>query len=248
MQSFALAFAASIAGGGGDRRGDGQLLIIGVGDRAGGVRCGHRGLLGAQQHLGTHVLDGLEAADRLAELLANLRVLGGGPQRPAGQPGGLRRQHRRGQVLDPLPRHRQHLGGRGVEHHACQRAGEVGGGQRFDDHTVGGRRRPAETCRRRAATAPRPDRRPAQIRRCRTPGRRGIAGPRVSATPAVRSPDASASSTSAWAPRNDERSQRRGGNRAGYHRGGGLVDHRAQVIGAAPGAAQLLGDRDAEDP
>ena len=88
--------------GGGDR----QLRIVGSVGGAGGVACGHCDLLGAQQHLGAHVLDRLEAADRLAELLANLRVFGGGLQRPARQPGGLGGQHGRGEILDASPRQR----------------------------------------------------------------------------------------------------------------------------------------------
>ena len=46
--------------------------------------------------------------------------------------------------------------------------------------------------------------------------------------------------------RDDERGQRRRGDRTGNQRGGGLVDHRAQIIHRATGAAVLLGDRDAE--
>ena len=103
MQSLALAFAASIAG-----RPPRPPRRSTVGARRDRPRRRQRqlaateDLLGAQQHLGAHVLDRLEAADRLAELLAHLRVLGGGLQRPAGQPRGLGGQHGRGEVLDPL--------------------------------------------------------------------------------------------------------------------------------------------------
>ena len=46
----------------------------------------------------------------------------------------------------------------------------------------------------------------------------------------------------------DQCRQRRGGDRAGDHRRGGFVDHRAQVIDGATGTTVLLGKRDAEDP
>ncbi len=247
MQSLRVGLRGLDPGGGRDRRRDGQLLIIGVGDRAGGVRCGHRGLLRAQQHLGAHVLDGLEAADRLAELFANLRVFGGGPQHPAGQSGGLGRQHRGGEVVDPLPRHRQHLGGRGLEHHAGQRAGEVGGSQRLDDHTVGGR---VDQQKRVAGGQ---QQHPGFLGAQHKFG--GARRPAVLVSQVRAQRDAGGALTRrqrlqhvGMGAGNDERGQRRGGNRAGHQRGGGLVDHRAQVIGAAPGAAQPLGDRDAEDP
>ncbi len=125
-----VGLGGSIAGRGRDGRGDRQLAVVVAG---GSGRGGRRASAAtatcsrAQQHLGAHVLDRLEAADRLAELLAHLRVLGGGLQRPAGQPGGLGRQHRRGQIGDALRRHVEHGGRRGVEHHPRQRAGEVGG-------------------------------------------------------------------------------------------------------------------------
>ena len=91
-------------GGRGHRRGDRQLPFVGIGHTALAAVCvgGHRRLLGTQQHLGTHVLDRLEAADRLAELLAHLRILRRGLQRPAGQPGRLGRQHGRRHVSEAL--------------------------------------------------------------------------------------------------------------------------------------------------
>ena len=120
-----------------------QLRILGPTRRIrrgpGRVRGGDRGLLGAQKHLGAHVLDGLEAADRLAELLTDLRVLRGGLQAPPGQAGGLGGEHRDGQVDDPLRGHGEFLGGGAVSHHPRQRAGEVGGRQRFHGDAVGGR-------------------------------------------------------------------------------------------------------------
>ncbi len=115
------------ARGGRDGGGDRQLRIVGAVGGVGGVACGHRDLLGAQQHLGAHVLDRLEAADRLAELLANLRVFGGGLQCPPRQPGGLGGLHRRGEVLDASPRDGQHLGGR----RRRARPGPAGGRSRW---------------------------------------------------------------------------------------------------------------------
>ena len=114
-----------------DGSGDRQLRIVGVIGCAGRVTCGHRDLLGAQQHLRAHVLDRLEAADRLAELLANLRVFGGGLQCPSRQPGGLGGLHRRGKVLDASPRYGKYLGGGVGEHDPGQWTGEVGRRQRL---------------------------------------------------------------------------------------------------------------------
>ena len=61
-------------------------------DRADGVP--HRGgrALGGGDHLGALVLDGLELADRTAELLTDLGVLRGGVGGPAGQAHGFSRQ------------------------------------------------------------------------------------------------------------------------------------------------------------
>jgi hypothetical protein len=75
------------------------------GDRGGEVRLGTRrdprrlpggghGELAAHQHVGQVVLHGLEAADRPAELLADLRVFERGVQRRAGPSGGLGRGDR----------------------------------------------------------------------------------------------------------------------------------------------------------
>jgi hypothetical protein len=76
----------------GDRRGDvgreRPLLVVSKGHR-GDVpgSGGHR--LRRLEHLGTQVLDRLEAADRLAELLAHLGVVDGDVEAPAGDPGRL---------------------------------------------------------------------------------------------------------------------------------------------------------------
>src|ERR1700756_3484551 len=88
------------------RQGRRNRVLVGVGIRrgAGGIGGGPPrplGLLGAAQHLRTKVLDGLEAADRLAELLAHLGVGDRGVQRPSGHAGGLGRPHRRRPVRPP---------------------------------------------------------------------------------------------------------------------------------------------------
>ena len=77
-----------------DRRdvgGERPLVVVAV------VRSGSRrdvpggggDRLGGLEHLGAQVLDRLEAADLLAELLAHLGVLDRGRQAPAGDAGGL---------------------------------------------------------------------------------------------------------------------------------------------------------------
>ena len=86
----------------GDGRGNGQLAVIVVAGGAGGIGGGHRHLLGAAQHLGAQVLDRLEAADRLAELLAHLGIGDGGIQRPTGDSRRFGGQHGRGQVVHPV--------------------------------------------------------------------------------------------------------------------------------------------------
>ena len=92
---------------GGDRCRDRQLVVGGGGgaQRRGRRRVGscNRDLLGAQQHLGTHVLDGLKAADRLAELLADLGVVGSGLQGPPRNSGGLRGHQGRREISEPTP-------------------------------------------------------------------------------------------------------------------------------------------------
>ena len=139
MQSLALAFAARCLRPPRRRR---RSTAADRRSRTRRRRCcvegGNRDLLGAQKHLGAHVLDRLEAADRLAELLADLRVFGGGLQRPPGQPGSLGSEHGRGQILDAPPRNGHDICGCIGEHDLSQRAGEVGGGQRLDRDTIGG--------------------------------------------------------------------------------------------------------------
>ena len=230
-----------------DRRGDRELSLIGIGHGGGSVTRGYRNLLRPQQHLGAHVLDGLEAADRLTELLAHLRVLGGGPQCPAGQPRGLGGEHGRGEIPDPLGRYGQHLGGCGVQQHPRQRAREVGGLQRFDGHTVGGRVDEQNHVGRGQQQHP---------LRIGTEHVFGTSGGPTRVVPHV----GRCGDTRGALPRcqrveqlgmgctEDQCRQRRGGDRAGDHRRGGFVDHRAQVIDGATGTTVLLGKRDAEDP
>ncbi len=156
MQSLALALAELDADGRGDGGGDRQLVVVGArGGAPAASAAATATCCGAQQHLGAHVLDRLEAADRLAELLAHLRVLGGGVQRPARHPGGLGGQHRRGQVLEPSPRHGA-AGGRRATSASTRASGREKSVavQRLDRHTVGGgvdqhdvRRRPAAAAR-----------------------------------------------------------------------------------------------------
>ena len=198
MQSLAFALAASIPTAAATRRGDGELVVVGVGRRAGGVGRGHRRLLGAQQHLGTHVLDRLEAADRLTELLAHLRVLGRGLAAPAGQPRRLGRQHRGGQIDDALRGHRQCLGGgrRSSTTRASGREKSVAV-KRLDGDTFGGGVDEQPTARPAGSSSTPPAVSPPSTNCGACP----IAAVRVegcrprSATPAVRSPDASASSS-----------------------------------------------------
>ena len=114
-----------------------------------------------------------------------------------GQPGGLGGQHRRGEILDPLPRHGQDLGGCVGEHDPGQRAGEVGGRQRFDGDPVGGGVDEKEGVVGGQQQHPAGVGAQARIRRCPMPGRCRSLRSAASARPAVRSPDASASSRSA---------------------------------------------------
>ena len=98
---------AVLRGGGCQRRGDrgGELesAVFRTGfavlvDGAGGVPHRRGGPLGVGDHLGALVLDGLELADRPAELLADLGVRRGGvggPARDADGLGGQQRRHQR---------------------------------------------------------------------------------------------------------------------------------------------------------
>ena len=125
---------------GGDRRRDRQLGVGGVGgdDRRGRCRVGgrYRDLLGAQKHLRTHVLDGLKAADRLAELLANLGVFGSRLQSPPRNSGGLGSHQGRRKIGKPPTRYGQSGRWRGVQRDPGQRPGKIGGRQGFHGHAV----------------------------------------------------------------------------------------------------------------
>ena len=82
-----------------------------------GVECGgdvtrrRDRRLRLQQHVGTHVLDGLEAADRAAELKARPGVIGGHPHRVRGAAGLFGDQCHRGDV-ERMGQHRRAAVGR----------------------------------------------------------------------------------------------------------------------------------------
>ena len=229
-----------------DGSGDRQLRIVGVMGGVGRVTCGHRDLLGAQQHLRAHVLDRLEAADRLAELLANLRVVGGGLQCPPRQPGGLGGLHRRGEVLDASPRDGKYLGGGVGEHDPGQWTGEVGRRQRLhcdaigggvdekevvaggqqqhpvgvgSQHVFGGARYPAAVVVQLGA---------------QREARRTLAGGQRLKHLGLRT-------------RHHQRGNRGGGDRTGHQSGSGLIDHRAEVVDGAAGSARFLRQGHPED-
>jgi hypothetical protein len=91
------------AGRPGDGGGQRRLARVGAGLLgAGGVPGAGAGLLGAGQHPGAAVLDALELADRAAELLAYLGVLGGGGGAPLRQPRRLGGEQHRRQVQHVL--------------------------------------------------------------------------------------------------------------------------------------------------
>jgi len=82
------------------------------------------------------VLDRLKASDRLAELFADLGVLGGGLQCPPGDPGGLGGEQGGGEIGKPLPRNRQSGHGNRIQRDPGQRTREIGGVTRFDADPV----------------------------------------------------------------------------------------------------------------
>ncbi len=230
----------------GQRRGDGELVgLPGVRCGAGGVGGGHLGLLGAAEHLRAQVLDGLEATDRLAELLAHLGVGDGGLERPPCDAGRFGRQHRRGQLLDPLSR----LGDRGRrrrrQHHPCQRPGKVGGLQRLHPNAVAAG----------VDQDPLPVRGQQQHRAVRG-AQHEIDGARRLRRLAVelhvtleRQPGealAGGERGQQFGIGDYQGRQRGGGDRPGHQRLGRLLDHRAQILDAAAGPAGLLGNGDAE--
>ena len=191
--------------------------------------------------------DRLEAADRLAELL-------GGPSRirwrfaastwPTRQP----RQRARSR---PDPRRaaakRARRCGCIGEHDPSQRAGEVGGGQRLDRDTIGGgideqefvlgggqQQHPRGIgAQHKLDGAGCPAVLVMQVGRQRH-ARRALAGRQRLQQVRLRT-------------RDNQRGNRGGGDRTGDDRGGGLVDHRAQVVDGAAGPTGLFGHRHAEN-
>ena len=87
-------------GRGGGERGDVRLV-----GGAGGVPGGGARELGLGEHVGALVLHTLELADRAAELLPHLGVLGRGVDAPLGHARALGREHGRRQVPHPLGIH-----------------------------------------------------------------------------------------------------------------------------------------------
>ena len=238
MQSLALAFAASMPAAAATAAAIESCASSESSAAAARVAGGHRDLLGAQQHLGAHVLDGLEAADRLAELLAHLRVLGGGV---AVSSGPARRPRR------PAPSRR------GPRPAASRRAAPRRVRSPAAPAPAAGRSRWRSAVRR---SRRRPWRRPALIR-----PRRAAAAPRRGSAPSTYSARAGRPAAVVRAGRpisgdargalarhqrfeqlgvrltDDQRGQRGGGDGTRHHRRGGLVDHRAQIVDGAARAA-----------
>ena len=121
-----------VGGGQGQRRGHGRGVGELVASRGGGpgrVPHGSRRQLGGDQHVGAVVLDGLEHADRPAELLAHLRILAGHRGALAGHAGRLGGEEHAGEVQHDLAAAGEDFGLRAVERHPGGAAGriEVGG-------------------------------------------------------------------------------------------------------------------------
>jgi len=119
-----------------DVRGEPGLVGI-VLERHHGVPRGCRHRLAGLEHLGAQVLDRLEGADPLAELLTHLRVVDGGVQAPARDTGRLGRGEAHEQLLGALD------GGCGQavqgdlrQAHLAGRAGEVDRRARHDRRRV----------------------------------------------------------------------------------------------------------------
>ena len=238
----------------GQCRGDRELpVVLAVPSRpsiAGGarrVRGGHLGLLGAAQHFRAQVLDGLEAADRLAELLADLGIRDGGLQRPPGDAGSLGRQHGRGQVPHPLAGAAYQGGRRRRQHHPSQRPGEVRRTQRLDLHAlaccvdqqpvpIGGQQQDTAI-----GSAEHPTDRTGRARRHgievdtafdREAGEAFTIGQRGEQFGIV----------------DNQAGQRGGRDRPRNQRLGRLLDHRAQVLDAAARAAAVIRNGYPEEP
>ena len=228
----------------GHRHCDGQLPLVGIAHRSRSVGRGHRGLLGAQQHLGAHVLDGLETADRLAELLAHLRVLRRGLQRPARQPGGFGRQHGGRHIGETLRRRGQRLCGCGVQHDTGQWPREIGRLQRFDRDAVGSRVDQHD------GISGGKQQEPGRISAKHVfggAGRNGAVELDIGRQGDARNALAGDQQLQDVGPLDQQGGQCRGRDRARNKGRGRFVDHRAQILDGAVGAALLLGERDAED-
>ena len=230
---------------GGDGRSDRQLPAIRFRRRACSIDCGDRGLLGTAQHLGAQVLDRLEAADRLAELLTHFGVGDGGVQSPSTHAGRLGGQHGGGQVLHPLPGCGGHRCGRcRGQHHSGQRPGEVGGAHWLDHHTVVGGvdEQPIPVGRQQQAVGGGAQHPPDAARR---PRGRGV---EVHVTVERHPCDAFTGRERAAQSRvgDDQGGQRGGRDRPGHQRLGRLVDHGAQILDVAARAAAVLRNGDTE--
>ena len=232
---------------GGQRRGNTELTLVRLAGRPGRVGRGHLGLLGTTQHLRTQVLDGLEAADRLAELFAHLGIGDRGVQGPPGHAGRLGRQHRRGQVLDAFGRHRNDGGRRRRQHHPGQRPGKVGGPQWLDLHAVaiGVDQQPVLTRRQQQEAAVGTAQRPGN-------GARRLRSRSIELHVPLESQPGELLARRQRGQHlgiiDDQRGQRGRRDRPGHQRLGSLLDHGAQVLDAAAGPAAVLGNSNAEQP
>jgi len=132
----------------GDRGGHvgGEVALLGIGRDGGGRVPGSScDRLGGLQHLRTQVLDRLEAADALPELLAHLRVVHRRRQAPPSDARGLGGSQRDGGTPDCRGRHaRQVRPGRRVAHrHRAEAPREVHPRDRLARHGLDGQQQPA---------------------------------------------------------------------------------------------------------
>ena len=184
---------------------------------------GHR--LGGLQHLGAQVLDRLEGADLLAELLAHLRVLDRrrqAPARDAGRLGGRQRDRRTPEQVGRQVRARRRRPTRRPPG-PCRTAGS-------------GRGPPTRTPR------PRLVGRPTRRRRRRRAGR---ASP--TARPRRRRTRPMPTTASAGTSGDDERGDRRPEQRPGHQLVGARLERHRHVEHRAATAAGDLGQRDGRD-
>ena len=182
------------------------------------------------QHLGAHMLDGLKAADRLAELLAHLRVLDGGVHRHRANPAASAasnvapdsRPVRPATKAPPRARRRGRRGPSAARSRSACRA---------STEAPSAASRSAATVAPAGGTAHRRGRPPARTPPHRPPGRRRIARP----------PKGQARSTFTGHQRlehagvvDHKRRQRARDNRTGTNVVGRLLNHRAQILDHAP--------------